>query len=235
MSKTPKASNKNEALDADLQALTEALQRERADAINIRRQHEEQIASLRTVVKANVVRDLLPVIDNFDRALKHVPKDLEDNDYIKGIQGVVKQFEKTLSDLGVERIATVDQPFDPRYHEAITMEEGEGTQEIVSEELQSGYKIGEDVIRHAMVRVKLVQNVFMSEFYPYPPMPELPGEFRQRLNAVAIKAGNLIDRIFVSENGVVSMPSGNYAFGVAQKVDVAEPPASDFYSIRVQF
>lgn len=136
--------------------LTNALQRERADAVNLRRQHEEQIASLRTVVKSNVIRDLLPVIDNFERALKHVPADLIDNDYVKGIQGVVKQFEKTLSDIGVERIATLEQSFDPRFHEAVSMDEGEGSHEVVSEELQAGYKLGDDVIRHAMVRVKLV-------------------------------------------------------------------------------
>lgn len=141
--------------EQQIQLLTDALQRERADATNIRRQHDDQIASLRTVVKSNVVRDLLPVIDNFERALKHVPDELKDNEYVKGVQGVVKQFEDTLAGMGVERIKTVDEPFDPKYHEAVSMEEGDGTQEIVSEELQAGYKIGEDVIRHAMVRVCL--------------------------------------------------------------------------------
>jgi molecular chaperone GrpE len=113
------------------------------------------MAGLKTRTRANVVRDLLPVIDNFERALKHVPKELADNDYVKGVQGVVKQFEKTLAEIGVERIKTVGEPFDPRFHEAISMEEGEGAEEVVSEELQSGYKIGGDVIRHAMVRVKM--------------------------------------------------------------------------------
>ncbi len=136
--------------------LTEALQRERADVTNVRRRHDEQLASLRTAVKANVVRDLLPIIDNFERALKHVPTELQDNDYVKGVQAVVKQFEKTLADIGVERIATVDAPFDPRYHEAVSMEDGDGTTEIVGEELQAGYKIGDEVVRHATVRVKLV-------------------------------------------------------------------------------
>jgi molecular chaperone GrpE len=134
--------------------LTEALQRERADAVNIRRQHEAQMANLRTMVKSSVVSDLLPVIDNFERALKHVPKDLEGNEYVKGVNGVVKQFEKTLESLGVERIKTVGEHFDPTLHEAVSMEDGEGEHEIVSEELQAGYKIGDDVIRHAMVRVK---------------------------------------------------------------------------------
>ncbi len=169
------------ALTEDLQQqiaeLTDALQRERADVMNIRRRHEEQMAGLHTTLKAHVIKDLLPVIDNFERALKHVPtghaelvsashgqndeilKQVQDDikkydDYIKGVQGVVKQFEKTIADMGVERIATVGQPFDPRYHEAVSMDEGEGGEEIVTEELQSGYKVGDEVIRHAMVRVK---------------------------------------------------------------------------------
>ncbi len=142
-----------EQLAAENAQLTEALQRERADATNLRRQHDAQIASLRTSVKANVIEELLPVIDNFERALKHVPKDLEQNDYVKGVEGVVKQFEKTLADMGVTRIETVGKPFDPRLHEAISAEEGEGETEVVSEELQAGYMLGTDVVRHAMVRV----------------------------------------------------------------------------------
>ena len=152
--KTPK-NDSSVQLQQQIEELTAALQRERADAMNIRRQHDDQVASLRTVVKANVVRDLLPVIDNFERALKHVPAELEGNDYIKGVQGVVKQFEKTLEQMGVERIKTVGEPFDPKYHEAVSMEEGDGSEEIVSEELQAGYKLGDDVIRHAMVRVRM--------------------------------------------------------------------------------
>ncbi|MBP7858148.1 nucleotide exchange factor GrpE [Candidatus Saccharibacteria bacterium] len=143
-----------EQLVAENAQLTEALQRERADATNIRRRHDEQIASLRSTVKASVVKDLLPVIDNFERALKHVPKELAGNEYVKGIEGIVKQFEKTLADIGVERIKTVGEPFNPHFHEAVSMEEGDGKQEVVSEELQSGYRLGDDVIRHAMVRVK---------------------------------------------------------------------------------
>jgi len=163
-----------EALQQQIAELTEALQRERADATNLRRRHDEQITSLKSIVKASVVRDLLPVIDNFERALKHSPvvilneaKDPDASaapqndelqkyvDFIKGVQGVVRQFEKTLADLGVERIKTVDELFDPRYHEAVSMEEGDGTQEVVSEELQAGYTIGDEVIRHAMVRVRM--------------------------------------------------------------------------------
>lgn len=142
-------------LEQQIGELTEALQRERADATNMRRRHDEQMTSIKTLVKASVVRELLPVIDNFERSLKHVPKDIENSDYVKGVQGVVKQFEATLNQIGVEKIKTVGEVFDPKYHEAVSMEEGKGTKEVVSEELQSGYKIGDDIIRHAMVKVTM--------------------------------------------------------------------------------
>lgn len=142
-------------LEQHVAELTEALQRERADAENLRRRHDDQIGSLKTLVKANVVRELLPALDNLERSLKHVPKELKDNDYVKGVQGVVKQFDKTLTDMGVSRIETVGQVFDPRLHEAVAMEEGDGTVEVVCEELQPGYLLGDEVIRHAMVKVKM--------------------------------------------------------------------------------
>ena len=135
--------------------LTEALQRERADSMNLRRQHSEQMAGLKDHIKSDVIKHLLPIIDNFERSLKHIPDNLTDNDYISGIKSIVKQFETTLENLGVERIPTVGVLFDPTYHEAVSMEEGDGSHEIVSEELQPGYKLGENVIRHAMVKVKM--------------------------------------------------------------------------------
>lgn len=166
-SKNPKGQNeqpdaeqsvKYQELKQQITELTDALQRERADVINVRRQHDDQITMLRATVKAGVVTELLPIIDNFERALKHIPKDLEDNDYVKGVNGIVKQFEKTLEQMGVERIKTVGEIFDPRLHEAISMEDGDGTVEIICEELQPGYRLGDQVIRHAMVNVKLEQQ-----------------------------------------------------------------------------
>ena len=140
-------------LDDEIIRLTDALQRERADALNLRRRHEVDMTSVRTRVKSSIIHDLLPVIDNFERALKHVPAELADNDYIKGVAGVVKQFETTLADMGVERIKAEGEVFDPNLHEAVSMEDGDGETEVISEELQSGFKIGDEVIRHSMVRV----------------------------------------------------------------------------------
>lgn len=151
----PKGDNsKNKDLLARIDDLTQALQRERADAVNLRRRHEAEITTLRGRVKADVITELLPVIDNFERALKHVPKDLEGNDYVKGVQTVVKQFEQTLQQMGVTRIKTVGERFDPHLHEAVGHEEGDDQHEVITEELQAGYQLGDQVIRHAMVKVK---------------------------------------------------------------------------------
>jgi molecular chaperone GrpE len=151
----PKAKQNPKELQQQIAELTDALQRERADVINVRRRHDEQVASLKNTVKTHVISQLLPAIDNLERALKHAPKDLVNHDYVKGVSGVVKQFEKTLADIGVTKIKTVGEPFDPRLHEAVSMEHGEGSHEIVCEELQPGYSLGDEVVRPAMVKVKM--------------------------------------------------------------------------------
>lgn len=150
-----KGADQTDLLLQQIGELTAALQRERADATNARNRHEQQLAGAGQRAKVNVVGQLLPAIDNLERALKHAPEDLADHDYVKGVQSVAKQFDKVLADLGVSKIKTVGEPFDPELHEAVMMEEGDGDQEIVSEELQSGYKVGNDVIRHAMVKVRM--------------------------------------------------------------------------------
>ena len=155
--KPPKSNSRStqlKQLQAQLHEITNALQQERADALNLRRRHQEEMTGLRSRLKADVVRELLPVIDNFERALKHIPKNLENDDYIQGIQGILNQFEKTLQQMGVKKIKTIGEHFNPHLHEAVSLEEGDGPHEIVSEELQAGYKLEDEVLRHAIVRVK---------------------------------------------------------------------------------
>jgi len=142
-------------LEQKIGELTEALQRERADAENLRRRTQEEKSRLGEFYKAMVIQELLPALDNLERAFKHTPKELKDSDYVKGVQGVLKQFEQSFAQLGVKRIKTVGEVFDPRLHEAVHMEEGDGTVEVVCEELQPGYLLGDEVIRHAMVKVRM--------------------------------------------------------------------------------
>ncbi len=141
-------------LEQKIAELTNALQRERADAINVRRRTDEDKAKLGDFYKVIILRELLPAIDNLERALMHTPKDLKDHSYIKGVQGVVKQFEQCFKQIGVERIKTKGEHFNPHLHEAVHLEDGDGPGEMISEELQAGYKIADEVIRPAMVKVK---------------------------------------------------------------------------------
>ena len=71
----------------------------------------------------------------------------------EGVGQIVKQAHKVLADLGVERIKTVGEHFDPHLHEAVHMDDGDGKHEVITEELQPGYKIGNEIIRHAIVKV----------------------------------------------------------------------------------
>jgi molecular chaperone GrpE len=151
MIKKPKV----DELQQQIAELTEALQRERADSVNLRRRVDEERSQLGTFYKSMVVRELLPAIDNLERALMHIPKDLKNHDYAKGVQGVAKQFEQCFKQLGVERIKTVGTEFDPRLHEAVSVEDAGGQVEVVCEELQPGYKLGNEIIRHATVKVRM--------------------------------------------------------------------------------
>lgn len=151
MSKKPSI----QELEQKIADLTEALQRERADATNVRRRADEDRVKLGEFHKAYVIQKLLPALDNLERAMKHTPKDLADHEYVKGMMSVLKQFEQCFSELGVKRIKTVGQIFDPRLHEAVQMEDGDGSVEVVCEELQPGYTLGDEVIRHAFVKVKM--------------------------------------------------------------------------------
>jgi len=147
-----------ESLVKENEQLNESLLRERADATNVRKRAEEEKVKLGGFYKSLVIKELLPIIDNFDRALASIDTNPDTNqeksEFEKGFASIYKQFEEVLSKLGVEKIKTVGEHFDPELHEAVTMEEGDGKEEIVSEELQAGYHIEDEILRHAMVRVK---------------------------------------------------------------------------------
>ncbi len=124
-------------LNQQIAELTDALKRERADAMNVRRRSEEERAGLASFYKALVIKELLPVVDNFERALKHMPKSSSEQDklteWAEGIRKIITSFEETLNKIGVKRIKTTGEPFDPEIHEAVSMEEGDGDEQVVQQ------------------------------------------------------------------------------------------------------
>lgn len=151
--KAKKKQQEPDAKDEQIVELTQDLQRVHADFVNFKRRAEEDKIRAAISGKQIMLQQLLPIIDNIERALKNVPKELEANDYVKGIQSVAKQLDAALSNVGATKIVTKDTEFNPELMEAVSMEEGEGEKEVVIEELQSGYVMGDQVIRHAIVKV----------------------------------------------------------------------------------
>lgn len=129
--------------------LTADLQRVQAEFLNYKRRAESEKADLINFAKTRVVREFLSVRDTFDQEQAHRPASA-DPAWASSIDAIRSQFDSVLKNLGVERFTSVGQPFDPNFHEAISSE-GEG--DTVTEELQAGYKLGDAVLRHAMVKV----------------------------------------------------------------------------------
>jgi molecular chaperone GrpE len=138
---------------ADVQArideLTGDLQRVQAEFVNYRRRAESEKAEVLDFAKSRIAREFLTVRDSFDYELAHRPAGA-DPEGAKTIDAIRAQFDQVLSTLGVERFESKGQPFDHHLHEAISMDGGD---EVVTDELQAGYKLGDTVLRHAVVKV----------------------------------------------------------------------------------
>lgn len=145
---------KHEDLEQLLGELTLDLQRTRADFENYRKRAEAEKSMARANGRIGAIAQLLPVIDTIERAITHVPEELRDNPWASGIVGLSKKLDKSLTDLSVKRIdAKPGTAFNPNFHEAVQFDESDGEHEVIAEELQAGYMLGDDVLRHSMVKV----------------------------------------------------------------------------------
>ena len=141
-----------EKVKAELESKNDLLLRTAAEFDNFKKRTERERAGVAEYAKANVIKELLPILDNIDRAAA-----LEDKtgaDYIKGIEMIVKQFEALVGKLGITEVAKAGDTFDPNCHEAVMHIEDETLGEnVIAEVLQKGFKIGDTVIRPAIVKV----------------------------------------------------------------------------------
>ena len=155
MSKKADQHDESGELQTQITELTVDLQRTRADFENYRKRAEIDKDYARQSGKSSAILKLLPVIDNIERAIGHLPEDLKDNAWAQGVSGLVKSLEKSLDGLDLHRIdATPGTDFNPDLHEAIQFDEdAEGEKEVIIEELQPGYRLGNAVLRHSMVKV----------------------------------------------------------------------------------
>ena len=149
--KKSKKDSEIEKLKAELENKNDQLLRTAAEFDNFKKRTERERLSVAEYAKANIIKQLLPILDNIDRA---AAADKDTPDYIKGIEMIVKQFEGIAGNLGIVEVAKEGDVFDPNCHEAVMHIEDENLGEnVIAQVLQKGYKIGDTVIRPAMVSV----------------------------------------------------------------------------------
>lgn len=148
-------SKKTEELEQRIAELTADLQRTRADFENYSKRVDLEKQASRDSGRASAIIKLLPVIDTIERAVEHVPDELKEHVWVKGVAALTKQMEKTLDGLNLVRIdAKPGIKFNPELHEAVQFDdEADGEHEVIAEELQAGYTLAGVPIRHSMVRV----------------------------------------------------------------------------------
>ena len=141
-----------DGLNKDLQEKKDRLLRLQADFDNFRRRSAKEREEISAVVTQNFCKDMLPLLDNFERAMAAETKDVEA--FQKGVEMIFTQFQEILKKNGLEHIEAVGQKFDPNFHQAVMrVEDPEKEDDTVAQELQKGYMVKGRVIRPSMVQV----------------------------------------------------------------------------------
>jgi len=131
-----------------LKEMTNITQHALADLQNFRRRAEEERTGYVTYANADLINELLPVLENINKALTHEPKDAE---WIKGVTQIFQQFQQTLEKRGLKAVEASNQTFDPKIHEALMT--GPGPKDQVIEEYEKGYMLGDKVLKRSRVGV----------------------------------------------------------------------------------
>ena len=141
-----------EKLEADLAEKDAQMLRLRADFDNFRRRSAKEREELAAVVTQGILTDMLPLLDNFERALSAEGSDLDG--FRAGVSMIYKQMQEALAKNGLEVVDTKDKKFDPNFHQAVMrVQDPEKEDDTIEQELQKGYMVKGRVIRPSMVQV----------------------------------------------------------------------------------
>lgn len=154
--KKDKNKDKIEALELQIKELEEKSLRDKAEMINYRKRKDEEMSRILKYSNEEIVKQILPIVDNFERAIKMDDQNLEDqlSKFLEGFKMIYCNLINILEKFEVKAIDETNKPFDPTYHEAVLTEKIEGIEPgMVIEVLQKGYLLKDKVIRTAMVKV----------------------------------------------------------------------------------
>jgi len=133
-----------------IEELREMLQRTQADFINYKNRVEKETKQYIEYCEADLIRNLLPILDNFELALKNTD---DHEKFVDGMEMIYSQLFDILKQRGLEKIECVDKKFDPYLHEVLMKVKSDKPEDTIIEELQKGYKLKDRVLRHAKVKV----------------------------------------------------------------------------------
>lgn len=143
-----------DAAQTQAQEYLEGWQRARAEFANYKKRVERELKDSHSSASGNVLKDILPAIDDFERAVSNVPPQLKDDPWVNGVSMVLRKLNKVLDEYGVTVVDPTGEEFDPSHHEAIGMEDSDSVAAgHVTATLQKGYVLGDRVLRPALVRV----------------------------------------------------------------------------------
>lgn len=147
-------SPKCDAKDEKIRELNDRLLRQMAEFDNFRRRTEKEKTMMFETGAGSIIEKILPVVDNFERAMATVTEEQKEDPFVSGIDKIYKQLLTTLEQLSVTPIEALGKEFDPQLHNAVMHVEDEayGENEVI-EEYQKGYKYRDSVVRHSMVKV----------------------------------------------------------------------------------
>jgi molecular chaperone GrpE len=144
---------KLEAAEKDAKDNKDRWLRAAADLENTRKRTKREIEDAKIDSKFKVLKEMLPVVDNLERAIEHAGGAGEKNPIVEGVQLVLRQFTTAFERLEVTAIDAMGQPFDPNLHEAISQQESDQPPGTVVQVLQRGYRAGDRLLRPALVVV----------------------------------------------------------------------------------
>ena len=138
-------------LEQEVLRLKEMAARAQADLQNAKDRMERDAREIRAFAAAGIVSNLLPTLDNFQRAFQHLPDELKNHEWIKGVQAMEQELLKKLTDAGLQKIDCMGKNIDPHMHEVLMA--GPGPKDTILQVFEEGYTFNGKVIRPAKVKV----------------------------------------------------------------------------------
>jgi molecular chaperone GrpE (heat shock protein) len=138
------------AMQADLEKFRDLAGRAQADLQNAKARVEKEGRDMRMFATESIVRRILPTLDNFTRAFLHIPDDLKNHEWVKGVAAIEQDLMKQMSDAGLKRMQSLGEVVDPLRHETLAL--GPGEEGKVVEVFEEGYELNGKVLRPAKVK-----------------------------------------------------------------------------------